>query len=454
MANSNSQQLLELYQSGDDEAATQLYERYVGRLVALARTRVGARMQSRIDADDVVQSAFRSFYANASNNRYSLDKPGDLWRLLASITINKLKKQIQKHSAAKRNVAVEVGPREIRRACEPTPAEAAALVEELDLFTKRLTTDEKQALALRLQGAEVNSIATALGKSPRTIRRLLSQAKLQLEQQLLEVSAPEIQGAEVNSQPAPLLWADYLLQEMLGAGGMGKVFRALQRSTGATVAVKALRKSRQSDAQSVERFLQEATLLAQLDHANIVSVQGMGQFPSGGLFMVLEYVSGTDLEQVIARSSLSIHQATDILKQVAAGLSYAHKAGIAHCDLKPANVLLAGDGRVVVTDFGFANLLNCPNSQLDKSIGGTPGYMAPEVRYLGHRPTPAADIFALGALVAAMVPDAVHASLGAASPIDSQQTTIAAIVEKCTQEDPKRRYKTADEFLSALTAVD
>src|SRR6187401_772610 len=103
----NSQELLQRVEAGDSEAATAIFDRYVERLLALARTRVGAKLRRRIDAEDVVQSAYRSFFVHAVNHEYTLGEVGDLWRLLARITLNKLYSQVEKHTAARRNVHSE-----------------------------------------------------------------------------------------------------------------------------------------------------------------------------------------------------------------------------------------------------------------------------------------------------------------------------------------------------------
>ena len=103
MSKLNSQQLLEMYQAGENEAATVLFDRYVARLIALARSRIGARLRRRIDPEDVIQSAYRSFFVHARVGEYQLQKTGDLWRLLAGITLHKLYGQIEKHTAGKKH---------------------------------------------------------------------------------------------------------------------------------------------------------------------------------------------------------------------------------------------------------------------------------------------------------------------------------------------------------------
>src|SRR5690606_14088832 len=114
-----------------------------------------------------------------------------------------------------------------------------------------------------------------------------------------------------------LRYSDYVLQQMLGSGGMGKVFRALEKTTGRTVAIKALHKARQSDPRAVSRFVHEAHILATLRHPNIVGVQGIGQFPSGGYILALDYVDGTDLQHRVNRGPLPYAEAVWLVREVA-----------------------------------------------------------------------------------------------------------------------------------------
>src|SRR5262249_9001554 len=123
--------------------------------------------------------------------------------------------------------------------------------------------------------------------------------------------------AQLNVDPrAPLAYADYRLERLLGSGGMAKVYRATQLSTGKTVAVKALVKSRQADMSSVEKFLQEAQILGTLNHPNIVRFQGVGRFPGGGYFFVMDYIDGEDLQSRIDKQPLPIEEAVRVARVV------------------------------------------------------------------------------------------------------------------------------------------
>lgn len=167
---------------GDEDAAWQLYERYVKRLVGLARSRISRKLTARVDAEDVVQSVYRSFFRNAQKGRYELEQPGDLWRLLASITVNKVRDQTKRHTQQKRSVDREAGPGDDEElavtfqsliADEPSPEAALILIEEVEKVMSQLDETQRRILELRLQGHIVEDIAGLAGCSERTVRRKL-----------------------------------------------------------------------------------------------------------------------------------------------------------------------------------------------------------------------------------------------------------------------------------------
>ncbi len=471
----NSQELLQLYQSGQTEAATAIFDRYVARLIALARRRIGPKLQRRVDAEDVVQSAYRSFFIHAKDGEYQLAESGDLWRLLAGITLHKLGRQIERQTAAKRSVAREE-PADLAAANvaapEPSAAEVIAVVEELQLAIRNLSPDERQALTANLQGQSIEEISGVIGKSGRTVRRILASAKRQLEQRLLsgggagQRSRPVLVGGRpMVETEAPLRYADYVLEQLIGAGGMGKVFRARDKRAGGQVAIKTLHRSRQSDERAVARFVQESQILAGLRHPNIVAVHGLGQFPGGGYFLAMDFIDGLDLHSRLLprplgegrgegfqQGPLPLDEIIAIAKQIATAMQYAHDRGIVHCDLKPANVILDKDGRAIVTDFGFATLIAASSPATATSIGGTAGYIAPEI--LGGRtaPTPAADIFALGQLVIALATgDPPPAT--SANPLPAALGPLAPICRRCLAPNPLDRYNSMNELIRDLDSI-
>jgi DNA-directed RNA polymerase specialized sigma24 family protein/predicted Ser/Thr protein kinase len=458
----NSQELLKRVEAGDSQATAAIFDRYVQRLLALARTRVGAKLRRRIDAEDVVQSAYRSFFVHAENHEYILSEAGDLWRLLARITLNKLYSQVEKHTAARRNIHREYEPSDALRddpaALEPTAAEVIALSEQLQLITKSLASTEQIVFGAHLRGDAIDTISNAIKKSPRTVRRLLAHIRQKIENRLLADEGPA--GLDVEAQThrnadprAPLSYSDFRLERLLGSGGMGKVYRAMRHSTGSHVAIKSLVKSRQADKNSVEKFLQEAQILASLDHPNIVGFQGVGRFPSGGYFIAMDFIDGTDLQTRIAVRPLPVDDAVRIVGVVSRAIAHAHERGIVHGNIKPANVLIDQASRVVVTDFGLAQFSNPDSTTRPWLVGGTTGYIAPEVRELGCLPGPLADIYGLGALLWSLLTGSIPNNLDHYRDDAEIPRSLFAVCHKCLAVDPERRFQSVAELIEQLDTL-
>ena len=220
-----------------------------------------------------------------------------------------------------------------------------------------------------------------------SIRRTLQR----VDRELLDEAEDELFPVTTRSRPqpstrqvskiadphAPLPYSDYLLQRQIGAGAMGKVYQALQKSLDRPVAVKYLRKSFSRQPHAVQRFVTEARTVARFHHPGIVGIQGLGRTPNGGYFIVMDLVGGGDLEEQIGAGPVAIAEAVGWMVEACGAIQHAHDNGIIHCDLKPSNLLLDRDRNVRVTDFGLAH------STIDESIqsadiAGTAGYMAPE----------------------------------------------------------------------------
>jgi RNA polymerase sigma factor (sigma-70 family) len=168
------------YRGGDERAAAEIFRRYVERLTRLARSRLSPRLAGRTDPEDVVLSAWRSFFVGARAGRFSLRRSGDLWRLLVSITMHKLYRQARRYGAQRRSVAVEQSlertPEDLLPVAdrEPTPEEAVTLADELEAVMSRLDACGRRVLELRLQGEPLAAIAQDTGRSERTVRRVLA----------------------------------------------------------------------------------------------------------------------------------------------------------------------------------------------------------------------------------------------------------------------------------------
>lgn len=189
-------QLLSLLSARNDDAARQVFDRYVNRLIGLARNRLSARMSRRVDPEDVVQSAFRSFFRKAGDSAFELEETGDLWRLLVVITLNKLHRRVEHHQAAKRNMSREVhaaqeedGPTVDFVSGVDEPIAAVELEDELAHITSDFSAQQQQMVELRLQGYQLQEIADEVGMSERTVRRTIKQLSNLLQSRLSEIDS-------------------------------------------------------------------------------------------------------------------------------------------------------------------------------------------------------------------------------------------------------------------------
>ena len=190
----------------------------------------------------------------------------------------------------------------------------------------------------------------------------------------------------------------YELEELVGSGGMSGVYRAHDRLLERSVALKILHEQFTRDEDYVERFRREARAVAQLAHPNIVTVIDRGE-QAGRQFIVFEYVDGLNLKELLDREGpLPVSEAVGLALQVAAGLAFAHEQGLVHRDVKPQNVLLDGDGRAKVTDFGIARSLQVDGMTITGTVMGTSNYIAPE-QARGQPVDEQTDIYSLGCVL-------------------------------------------------------
>jgi RNA polymerase sigma-70 factor (ECF subfamily) len=172
--------LIAEFKAGSESAARELFDRYCARLMRLAKRRIGQRMTSRVDPEDVIQSTFRTFFNRLRNDEFSFHEEDDLFKLLVRLTVRKTLRQITFHRAAKRNPELEAAQASDAQdllqqisADEPPPEAAAALVEEFEKFMGRLAPFDREVLGLKLQGFSTVEIAERLGSYDRKIRRIL-----------------------------------------------------------------------------------------------------------------------------------------------------------------------------------------------------------------------------------------------------------------------------------------
>jgi hypothetical protein len=289
-------------------------------------------------------------------------------------------------------------------------------IEEVFHAAADAPADERAAVLARLCGddaslrAEVESLLGAATMAPGQIEAAIGR----VAERLMEV---------------PPLFADrFEIERRAGGGGMGDVYRARDRSTGALVALKVTHQGIVGR-EAAERFDREARLLAEIDHPGIVSYVAHGTEPDGRLFLAMEWLDGEDLAARLARGPLLVEESVEFVRRVAAALGAVHRRGVVHRDLKPGNLFLVR-GEVTgikVLDFGVARRA-APSQRMTRTgtLVGTPQYMAPEQVRAGREITPVADVFSLGCVL--------YECLAGQPPFHAEH--IAAVLARILFDDP------------------
>ncbi|HEX4829807.1 MAG TPA: protein kinase [Trebonia sp.] len=258
----------------------------------------------------------------------------------------------------------------------------------------------------------------------------------------------------------------YLLESRIAAGGMGQVWLARDEVLGRLVAVKLLRPEYAEHPETLERFRAEARHAGVLSHPHIAQVYDYGHSgPFREPYLVMEYVDGPSLAEVIESAPLPVGYACEVLAQAADGLDAAHRAGLVHRDVKPGNMLLTSDGQVKITDFGIAHAAGSAPITAPGIVMGTSLYMAPE-RIAGGPGTPASDLYSLGivtweCLVGCPPFRGTSADVMAAhlhQPLPPLPGWVPAavceLVARLTAKDPRYRLADAGELAAQLEALE
>ena len=201
---------------------------------------------------------------------------------------------------------------------------------------------------------------------------------------------------------SPKTLGGYEIVARLGAGGMGTVYKARDPKLGRFVAIKVLAAGLESDPLCVERFHREARNIAMLRHTNLIHIYSVGE-ESGLHYFAMEYIEGRTLARILAeRKPFALEEAVRLVGQVLAALHRVHCAGIIHRDLKPGNIMIDGDGRAILLDFGLAKDATAGDLTAAGAVMGTPDYMAPE-QIEGDAVGPYTDLYALGIVLYEML---------------------------------------------------
>ncbi len=259
--------------------------------------------------------------------------------------------------------------------------------------------------------------------------------------------------AQVAEQAKQVKIGEYVLTGKIGQGGIAEIYKGRQESLNRDVAIKILFAKLCEEPEILRRFERESVVIARLSHPNIVHVIDKGQ-ASKRYYFVMEYVDGTTFREVIDSAKIPLRTKLDMVAQVCKALDYAHKNGVIHRDIKPANILIDRQGNPRVADFGIAQIVGTPETEMTSSdvIMGTLSYMSPEQKASSTNVDQTTDIYAVGVIIYELLvgkkplgrfklPSELKPSLG---------IRFDDIIRKCLAQEPKDRYQSAAALKNAI----
>lgn len=262
--------------------------------------------------------------------------------------------------------------------------------------------------------------------------------------------------SQIAEKPKQVKIGEYVLTGKIGQGGIAEIYKGRQESLNRDVAIKILFAKLCEEPDILRRFERESVVIARLSHPNIVHVIDKGQ-ASNRYYFVMEYVDGTSLREVIDSNKVSLRTKLDMVAQVCKALDYAHKNGVIHRDIKPANILIDRQGNPRVADFGIAQIVGTPETEMTSSdiIMGTLSYMSPEQKVSSTNVDHTTDIYAVGVIIYEILvgkkplgrfklPSELKPSLG---------PRFDEIIQKCLAQEPKDRYQSAAGLKNAILNV-
>ena len=486
LENLTSTELLREWKAGNQRAAEIIASRYAIRMVALVASKLNRKYRGATDPEDIVQSAFGSFFAAAKQSRLQLSQSVSLWQLLATFAQRKMLRSIERASAIKRGGDFDQVPIDDllqRLVIDPTDARSSigkstepsideAPEPSIDESTEpsidelvgdagdEMTAELRYLLESLLAGMTQAEIAAELCVTERTVRRRIVRLRELLttaDDSADEMSEPHFQLPKLKR----VGYNEFVLGKLIGAGGFGKVYRASMQ-TGELVAVKFLRKAFWQDPDAKRSFLRELDQTAPIEHPAIVKYLGWGESPHGGPYAIAPWIDASPLTN---HQSVEPETFLHYLQQICHAVSAVHNCGVVHGDLTPSNILVDGTEKVFITDFGFARSPGSP----DHVQGGTLGFAAPEQisPSLGQVGT-ATDIYAIGGIaywyLAGHPPHAANAQANAVADtisessrsldfISAKTSTTGAIkqVVQCCLKKPVLQRPSITEVISMLS---